>query len=109
VRAEYAQPVAVPEIARRVGASEGHLSRTFHRATGLRLVEYVARFRAERAKEQLCESDQPVIDIAFACGFRSLSQFNRVFRAQFGLKPREVRAQARKPGAGPIVAPGSRT
>jgi AraC-like DNA-binding protein len=110
VRAEYAQPVSVPEIARRLGASEGHLSRTFHRATGLRLVEYVARFRAERAREQLCESDKPVIDIAFACGFRSLSQFNRVFRAQFGQRPRDARANARqKPGAGAIVAPGSRT
>jgi transcriptional regulator GlxA family with amidase domain len=69
----------------------------------------VARFRAERAREQLCESDKPVIDIAFACGFRSLSQFNRVFRAQFGQRPRDARAQAPKPGAGAIVAPGSRT
>jgi AraC family transcriptional regulator len=95
----------VPEIARRLGASEGHLSRTFHRATGLRLVEYMARFRAERAREQLCDSDQPVIDIAFACGFRSLSQFNRVFRAQFGVRPRDARTQARRQtGAGAIAS-----
>lgn len=95
VRAEFAQPVVVPEIARRLGASEGHLSRTFHRATGLRLVEYVARFRAERARALLRETDRPVIEIAFACGFQSLSQFNRVFRAQFGMPPRDARTGAR--------------
>lgn len=96
VRSEYAQPVSVPEIARRLGSSEGHLSRTFHRATGLRLVEYVARFRAEQARARLRETDQPVTDIAFACGFQSLSQFNRVFRAQFGCRPSDARAEVRR-------------
>lgn len=95
VRSECAQPVSIPELARRLGSSEGHLSRTFHRATGLRLVEYIARSRAERARALLRESDRPVTEVAFACGFQSLSQFNRVFRAQFGLRPTEARAQAR--------------
>jgi AraC-like DNA-binding protein len=94
VHAEFAQRIAVPAVARRLGVSEGHLSRTFHRATGLRLVEYVARFRAERARVLLAEGDQPVTDVAFACGFQSLSQFNRVFLAQFGLRPSKVRPAA---------------
>ena len=92
VHAEFMQPIAVPEMAKRLGVSEGHLSRTFHHATGLRLVEYIARFRAERAKTLLRETSRPVIEIAFACGFQSLSQFNRVFRAQFGKTPGEVRS-----------------
>lgn len=91
VHAEFAQRLSVPDVARRLGVSEGHLSRTFHRATGLRFVEYVARFRAERAKTMLAEEGASVTDTAFACGFQSLSQFNRVFRAQFGLTPSEVR------------------
>ncbi len=99
VHAEFMQPIAVPEMARRLEVSEGHLSRTFHHATGLRLVEYIARFRAERAKTLLQETERPVIEIAFACGFQSLSQFNRVFRAQFGETPGKVRSAKAADGA----------
>ncbi len=94
VHSEYAQEITVPAVARRLAVSEGHLSRTFHHTTGLRLVEYIARYRAERARALLSGTDQPVTEIAFACGFQSLSQFNRVFRAQFGTSPRELRGAA---------------
>lgn len=91
VHTEFAQQITVPGVARQLGVSEGHLSRTFHRSTGLRFVEYVARFRAERARELLQEGSRSVTDIAFMCGFQSLSQFNRVFRTQFGLRPSQIR------------------
>lgn len=91
-------PYAGTELARRLDSSEGHLSRTFHRATGLRLVDYVARYRAERARVLLRGTERPITDIAFACGFQSLSQFHRVFRAQFGKRPRDIRTEV-LPGA----------
>jgi AraC-like DNA-binding protein/ligand-binding sensor protein len=94
VHAEFAHKITMPAVARRLAVSEGHLSRTFHRATGLRLVEYVARFRAERARAMLLEGGHQVTEVAFACGFQSLSQFNRVFRAQFGQSPRAAHHDA---------------
>jgi AraC-like DNA-binding protein/ligand-binding sensor protein len=96
VHAQFAETLTVGDVARQLGVSEGHLSRTFHQATGLRFVEYVARFRAERARTLLRETDRPVTEIAFASGFQSLSQFNRVFRAQFGRSPRVWRREARR-------------
>lgn len=93
----YGERLAVPALAKRLQVSEGHLSRTFHRATGLRLVEYIARVRAERAHTLLRETHQPVTEIAFACGFQSLSQFNRTFRTQFGQSPTQARQRARSP------------
>jgi len=100
VHAQFAEPIGVSKVARLLDVSEGHLSRTFHQATGLRLVEYVARFRAERARMLLREADRSITDIAFACGFQSLSQFNRVFRAQFAQSPRECRRTAAIPSEG---------
>ncbi len=92
VHAEYARKLRVPLIARRLGVSAAHLSRTFHHATGLRLVDYVARYRAERARALLAEDEaRPVAEVARACGFASISQFNRVFRATFGASPRALR------------------
>lgn len=93
VHAEYGRRLRVPLIARRLGVSAAHLSRTFHHATGLRLVDYVARYRAERARALLGEDEAPsVAEAARACGFASISQFNRVFRATFGASPRALRA-----------------
>lgn len=94
VRAEHAQPLALPEFACRLGVSAGHLSRIFHQSTGLRFVEYVARVRAERARSLVVETDRPITEIAFACGFQSLSQFNRTMRAHYGCEPRRLRKKA---------------
>lgn len=92
VHAEFATELRLPALARRLGVSEAHFSRTFHHATGLRFVEYLARYRAERARTLLLGGDRPVAEIAQACGFRSLSQFNRVFRAMHQASPRALRA-----------------
>jgi AraC-like DNA-binding protein/ligand-binding sensor protein len=94
VHAEFASPLRLSEFAARLDVSEGHFSRIFHHATGLRFVEYLARYRAERARMLILGSDQPIADIARACGFQSLSQFNRVFRAVYQTTPRILRSTA---------------
>lgn len=92
VHAEYARGLRVPLLAKRLGVSAAHLSRTFHHATGLRLVDYVARYRAERARSMLSDGGRSVAEVARGAGFASISQFNRVFRATFGATPRQLRA-----------------
>jgi AraC-like DNA-binding protein/ligand-binding sensor protein len=94
VRSEFAQPVALSHFAKKLGISVGHLSRIFHHSTGMRFVEYVARVRADHARKRLQTTADPVTDIAFACGFQSLSQFNRTIRAHFGCSPTDLRRQA---------------
>lgn len=94
VHAEFAAPLRLGALARRLEVSEGHFSRLFHHATGLRFVEYLARYRAERARTLLLGDTQPVAEIAHACGFRSLSQFNRVFRTLYQTSPRVLRGKS---------------
>jgi AraC-like DNA-binding protein len=99
VHVEYGQPLRLEALAARLAVSAGHFSRTFHHATGLRFVEYLARYRAERARLLLMEGERPVAEIARACGFCSLSQFNRVFRAVYRTSPRALRRQRSRPVA----------
>jgi AraC-like DNA-binding protein len=81
-------------LARRLGVSPAHLSRVFHHATGLRLVDYLARYRAERVRTLLADDPgRPVSEVAKACGFASISQFNRVFKATYGASPRSFRTR----------------
>lgn len=107
VRAYAAEELGVERVAKAVGLSTGHLSRQFHHSTGLRLVEYIARVRVEQATGLIAEGRRPITEIAFACGFRSLSQFNRTFRRLTGRAPREWRAADQVPFGRPTSDPGS--
>jgi AraC-like DNA-binding protein/ligand-binding sensor protein len=97
VHTDYARPLRVPALAKMVGVSTAHLSRLFHHTTGLRLVDYVARYRAEKARTLLADSEQPIAMIARASGFSSVSQFNRVFKATYGSSPRALRCGLSRP------------
>ncbi len=66
-------------------------SRLFRRTTGKTLVDYLNELRTGLACRELIETERPISDIAFGSGFHNLSNFNRRFRAQKGLSPREYR------------------
>jgi AraC-like DNA-binding protein len=54
--------------------------------------EYLARVRVERAKNLLSDASLRVTEIAFRCGFNSISQFNRLFRRHAGCSPTRFRS-----------------
>jgi AraC-like DNA-binding protein len=69
-----------------------HLSENFKQVTGLNFVEYVARARFNSACDLLRNANLRISEIAFAVGFQSLSQFNRVFKRLSGKSPTQYRA-----------------
>lgn len=76
-------------IAGALYCSPSHLSRTFHRLGGICLTDYIRRVRVTRVITTLRNSDDNVLDAAFACGFRSASGFYKAFRAETGMSPSE--------------------
>jgi len=60
-------------------------------------VDAVIGRRLQRAHEMLRSADyrgMTIIDLAYHCGFASVSNFHRAFRRAFGATPSDVRAQA---------------
>ncbi|NMA21706.1 MAG: helix-turn-helix domain-containing protein [Lentisphaerae bacterium] len=53
----------------------------------------------DKAEEMLLQTHNNISDIAMMTGFRSLSQFNRTFKAITGTSPREFRKTKPKPEA----------
>src|SRR5437762_10376088 len=80
------------KVAKAVNISANHLSEKFKQVTGVNFVEYIARTRFEKACDLLLNSNLRISEIAFAVGFQSLSQFNRVFKKISGKSPTEYRA-----------------
>jgi len=86
--------LALGSLAREADLSPFHFLRTFERLTGLTPHQYVLRVRLREAAMRLAVEPGKVLDIALDCGFGDVSNFNRAFRAEFGMSPRAYRRQA---------------
>lgn len=89
-----AEKISLTQVADLLGMSPTHLSEKFKEVTGINFVEYVARKRFERAAGLLRDVNLRISEIAFAVGFQSLSQFNRVFKKLAGTSPTAYRQSA---------------
>lgn len=92
--------LALPELTPGAVAAALRISvRTLHllfEPSGNTFARHVLRRRLEETRSTLlCQPERPVIDIAFAWGFNSLSSFYRAFQAAFGMSPGDLRASAR--------------
>src|SRR5215813_3439168 len=86
------EELSLTKVANVVNMNANYLSERFKQVTGMNFVEYLARTRFEKACGLLHDGDLRISDIAFAAGFQSLSQFNRVFKKLAGKSPRQFRA-----------------
>jgi AraC family transcriptional regulator len=82
-------------LARAAGLSEFHFLRTFQRVTGVTPHQYLLRARLRAAALQVAGDTAKIVDIALACGFNDLSNFNHAFRQEFDVSPRAWRSRSR--------------
>jgi AraC family transcriptional regulator len=91
VRASCSRPIRLAEMAASEGVHPVQLAREFRRFYGCTAGEYLRRTRIEMACRKLSESDEPLSQIALACGFASQSHFSASFRRLVGMTPGEYR------------------
>ena len=91
------QPIHLDSMAQIAHFSPFHFHRIFTVLVGETPANFLQRIRIEKAAQQLKDSPYKVIgDIAYSCGFSSLSLFSRTFRKHFGVSAKEYR-QLEKP------------
>lgn len=88
--------LTLARLARRAGLSLYHFLRTFQRVTGVTPHQYLLRARLRQAALRLLGEPRRVLDIALETGFGDVSNFNRAFRAEFGVSPRAYRRTWRR-------------
>ncbi len=94
-----ADEIAVDDLARATGLSRFHCSRRFLAYAGRTPMAYLMDLRLQEAALRLRGGDEPVVEVAVACGFKDLGHFGRRFKAMFGTSPARYRSGARTAGS----------
>lgn len=99
VLGHYTEPIDMEALIAESGHGKTKFYRLFKMATGLSPAMFLGRLRLQHALVLLARPDRSITEIAFECGFQSLSYFNKQFRKQFGIAPGERRQQLLGAGA----------
>lgn len=91
IRCEYASGLTVADLALRIGMSQSRFFEVYRKTFHVTPVQDIINTRIENAGRLLAETDFPVSEIAFRCGYSNLTHFNRQFKGAVGITPSEYR------------------
>lgn len=89
----YASDISLNTLSGELGYDYRYLSRQFNSVFKVNFKTLVNQYRCEKAKQLIMSTNDTISDIALESGFQSVRSFNRVFLAQTGKKPTDIRRQ----------------
>ena len=92
----FRNELSVAEAASVAAMTVPAFCRYFKKVTGKTFVTYLTNFRIVYACKLLADGHGTIAEVAFDCGFNSLSQFNRAFKKITGRTPTDYRVDLRK-------------
>lgn len=93
LRARYAEPASLGELAAQAGYSVFHTCRVFRATTGHTIHGFRRELRLRHALARILDSRESLSQIAIATGFASQSHLTNLFRARFGITPARARTR----------------
>lgn len=94
---QYHSEIKVAQLARSCAMSESYFRKIFLEHMGVTPVEYLNKYRIERAVHLLrAREEMSVSHVAERCGFPSIATFNRNFIRYVGQSPTEMRRKSLK-------------
>ncbi|MDH5825981.1 AraC family transcriptional regulator [Sphingobacterium faecium] len=89
----FAKEIPLKDVSDMIYMNKQSFCRYFKSRTQKTFVEFVNEVRIGHACKLLTQVDYRVNDLAYDCGFNSLSNFNKFFKKAKGLTPREYRCK----------------
>ncbi len=108
VRANYAKPLHVQDLAKIAGMGVSTLHRHFRELTAMSPLQYQKQLRLHSARERMLLDDVDAATAAFEVGYESASHFNREYNRLFGQPPKRDIQTLRSPAALPLEPLGNR-
>lgn len=91
IRFNIDQPLSLNRIADILGVHPSYLSRTFKKALGMTLTDYINKLRIEEAKHLLDQGNASVAKIASSVGYNDPNYFSKVFTKLEHVTPHDYR------------------
>lgn len=82
----------VNELASKIGMSRSNLHRKVKSAAGVSISKFICQIRLKRATELLQGTSSTISEVAFECGFHSVSYFTKCFHDHYGYPPGKARS-----------------
>ncbi len=93
INENFDQKIALGELADLCGYTYDYFRHLFKQHTGVSCMEYIMDLRFKAAEQALAGSTRTLTEIAHSCGFWSSAQFSAMFKARYGVSPKEYRRQ----------------
>lgn len=87
---------SIQEIAHECNLSTSHFRQLFKSQIGCSPKDYQIQIRIKKAMSILLNNDDKIINIAYECGFESLTSFNRKFKEKIGITPLKWKEEMKK-------------
>ena len=81
---------SLDEIATYAGMNRTYFCLFFKKHYGISLTDHVNNLRIDMACKMIREENSSISEIAKACGFPTVTYFNRIFKKKIGVTPREL-------------------
>ena len=92
LQTNYTQRIRLEDIAAAGAVCRSKCCRLFREKLDTTPLEYLNRYRMEKARELLLSSGKTITETARQCGFDNPSYFSELFRKIYGISPRELRS-----------------
>lgn len=94
VNENYKKDIVLIEIAAIANMTPTSFCRMFKLKTKKSFVEYLNEIRVSKACKFLLETDLSMSEIAYECGYKTASNFNKLFKKFMGMTPSEFKKSA---------------
>jgi AraC-like DNA-binding protein len=94
VNENYKKDIVLIEIAEIANMTPTSFCRMFKLKTKKSFVEYLNEIRVSKACKFLLETDLSMSEIAYECGYKTASNFNKLFKKFMGMTPSEFKKSA---------------
>lgn len=95
IGSNYQNKITLSDLEQRLHYSERYINQRFQRAVGTTVIEYLNRYRIQKALGLLKEGTLPISEVGYECGIGEYKYFNYVFKKYMGCSAREYQNRIR--------------
>lgn len=93
----FKEDIALHDVAQNVSLSKEAFCRHFKKVTGITFFTYIKKYKIGHACKLLMVTNLNITEISYKCGFNTISNFNKQFKAIMQTNPSAYRERFTAP------------